>query len=95
MLHRRILRPREPQTDATEEEEHVHSHIAHAAQAIEHIFPRQRHVEEDDEEHRRSHQLTAKSTDVCQFYIFYLPVHFLSILCNDVAKIHKKTEYTK
>ena len=78
MLDGRILHPREPQSYSAEEKEHIYSHIAHAAKTVKHVFPRQRHVKEDDEEHRRSHQLATKSADICQFYIFYLPVHFVS-----------------
>ena len=29
-------------------------------------------MKEDDEEHRRSHQFSAKSADIRQFYVFYL-----------------------
>ena len=42
-------------------------------------------MEEDDEEHCRPHQLSAKAADVRQFYVFYLPVHV-----NNYATIVQK-----
>ena len=42
---------------------------------VEGILSWQTYMEKDDEEHRCSHQLTTKSTDVRQFYIFYLVSH--------------------
>ncbi len=65
-----ILHPGEPQADATEEEEHINPHIAHPSQAVEGVLTGQGYVEEDDEEHRGPHQLTAEAADVRQFYIF-------------------------
>ena len=59
-----VLHPGEPQADATEEEKHIHSHVAHSAQAKESIVSWQTHMKENDEEHGCSHQLTAKSTDI-------------------------------
>ena len=72
---------------------HIHAHIAHAAQSVEHIVPWQCHMEEDDEEHRRPHQLASESANIRQFYIFYL-VHVAGLFIYLDAKVHKKNDIT-
>ena len=66
-----VLHPREPQSHATEEEEHIHADVTHAAQAKEQVGACQLHMEEHDEEHGGAHQLAAVTTDVLQFDVGY------------------------
>ena len=72
MLGRRILHPGKPQADAAEKQKHIYSYIAHTAQSEESVLSRQCYMKENDEEHGGSHQFTAISADIRQFYIFYL-----------------------
>ena len=72
MLGRRILHPGKPQADAAEKQKHIYSYIAHAAQSEESVLSRQCYMKENDEEHGGSHQFTAISADIRQFYVFYL-----------------------
>jgi hypothetical protein len=53
------LAPREPQSYATEEEEHVNTYITTLVQGIEDVCLRHPYVEEYHEEHCRSHQLAS------------------------------------
>ncbi len=52
-----------------------YSDVAHPSQPEEHIAAWKLHVEQNDEEHCRSHQLAAVAAYVGQFYVFYL--HFV------------------
>ncbi len=87
MLGRRILHPGKPQADAAEKEEHIYSYIAHAAQSEESVLSRQCYMKEDDEEHGRSHQFTAISADIRQFYVFYLHIIHFSFLYDSLLNM--------
>lgn len=68
MSCRRLAYPREPESDATEEEEDVYTDIAATAQPEECVTTGQWDMEQDDEDDCRPHQLTAVSADITQFY---------------------------
>ena len=74
-----MLDPRKPQSDATEKEKHVDTHVTAPAEPVEGVAARQPHMEKDDEEHGRPHQLTTVAADVGQFYIGYLHHLLLSL----------------
>src|SRR5574344_11396 len=68
----RVLGPGKPKSDTTEKEKHVNTYIPHPSKSEKHIGTGQTHMEQDDEKHRRTHQLHTKARNIRQFYIFNL-----------------------